>query len=511
MKLVPPVRDVHALDTKIPRAEAHFDLVVVGAGTAGTGAALTAAKAGARVVLIDEHPVAGALIGTDVPYFFGGRATAAVQQSGRMLEQLFSTNPELEEAFELGVDVRLGTVAWGLYVNGPAMRVLPEPLLGIADADGATMVGFDRLVLATGARDVVLGFPGWNQPGVMGAQGFAALVTRYEALASRRIVILGSGALGLETALLALAHGIEVAAIVEVAADVQGPPARAAQVRATGIPIYLGATIAATKSGIDGVEGVTLCALSPSPAKAGARSRGVDDGGTPAPADPSDTGPRPSPGKDLGKDLSCDTIVLAIGVMPATELLDAAGTGPTDTIALIGDAATATASRSGLPSDLGQRARANYAAPDTIVCQCEDVTRADLLGVQPPRYLDRPAAMVARSLSSLLNDGPAHPDQIKRLTRAGMGQCQGRRCRDQVACLLAEQQNIPLSNVPVASFRAPVRPVPLRVLADWHERADMAAGWDVWFGIPTQWTPYAVIGTPEEAEHIAGLGGNMHV
>jgi len=33
----------------------------------------------------------------------------------------------------------------------------------------------------------------------------------------------------------------------------------------------------------------------------------------------------------------------------------------------------------------------------------------------------------------------------------------------------------------------------------------------VWFGIPTQWTPYAVIGTPEEAEHVAGLGGNMHV
>ena len=92
-----------------------------------------------------------------------------------------------------------------------------------------------------------------------------------------------------------------------------------------------------------------------------------------------------------------------------------------------------------------------------------------------------------------------------------MGQCQGRRCRDQVACLLAEQQHVSLSAVPVASYRAPVRPIPLRVLADWQERGDMAAGWDVWFGIPTQWTPYAMIGTPEEAEHVAGLGGNMHV
>ncbi|MFX9680560.1 hypothetical protein ABTP05_19500, partial [Acinetobacter baumannii] len=71
-------------------------------------------------------------------------------------------------------------------------------------------------------RDLVLGFAGWNQPGVMGAQGFAALLTRYDALASRRVVILGSGTLALETALLALARGIAVAALVEVAETVQG-------------------------------------------------------------------------------------------------------------------------------------------------------------------------------------------------------------------------------------------------------------------------------------------------
>jgi hypothetical protein len=92
-----------------------------------------------------------------------------------------------------------------------------------------------------------------------------------------------------------------------------------------------------------------------------------------------------------------------------------------------------------------------------------------------------------------------------------MGQCQGRRCREQVACLLAREQGVPLAAVPIASFRAPVRPVPLAILADWQESAEMAAGWDVWFGIPTQWTPYAVIGTPAEADHVAGLSGNMHV
>lgn len=468
--------DVHAIDGKIPEPDERFDLVVVGAGAAGTAAAIDAARTGARVLLVDENPVPGASIGTDVPQFFGGRATAAVQQQGRMVEQLFAANPQLEEAFEAGVDVRLGTVAWGLYVNGAAMRALPEPMLGIADAERAQMVGFDRLVLATGARDIVLGFAGWNQPGVMGAQGFALLLTRYDAFAGRRAIVVGSDRLGLETALLAIEHGIEVAGIVEIADTVQGPAELAERVAAIGIPVLTGTTIAAAIGGVDGVERVTLAQLS----------------------------------EDSRRELACDTIVLAIGVHPATELLSAAGVAPGDAVSLIGDSAE---TRAPDPTRLTAWAEAlgRHASDDVIVCQCEEVTRADIIGVQPPRYLDRPAPMAARSLATLAADGPSHPDQIKRLTRAGMGQCQGRRCRDQVRCILAKVDGVPLDQVPVASFRAPVRPVPLGVLADWDERPDMAEGWDVWFGIPTQWTPYAVIGTPEEAEHVSGLSGNMHV
>lgn len=469
-------RDVHAIDGKLPAPDARFDVVVVGAGTAGTAAAIEAAQGGATVLLVDENPVPGGLMGTDVPLFYGGRMTAAVQQPGRMLEQVFASNPALEAAFDAGVDVRLGTAAWGLYVNGPAMRALPEPMLGIADAERATMVGFDRLILATGARDVVLGFAGWDQPGVMGAQGFAALLTRYDALASRRVLVVGSDRLGLETALLAVSRGIEVAGVVEIADTVQGPDDLARQIQAAGIAIHLGHTIVAAAGGIDGVTGATIAPLG---------------GGAPTA-------------------IACDTICLAIGATPATELLAASGAAAGGPISLVGECAE-------LHPPSSERVQAwaaalgLHAAPDTIVCQCEEMTRADLTGVQPPHYLDRAERMAARSLSTLLNDGPAHPDQIKRLTRAGMGQCQGRRCREQVACLLAQAQDVPLESVPVASLRAPVRPVPLSILADWQESAEMANGWDVWFGIPTQWTPYAVIGTPEEAEHVVGLGGNMHV
>lgn len=458
-------RDDHDLNGKLAPAEAHYDVVIVGAGASGTAAALSAAQAGKTVLLVDENPVAGTLIGSDVPYLFGGRATVAVQTSARMVEQLFATNPALEVVFEAGIEVRLGTVAWGLYRPGPALQTLPEAMLGLADSERAWMVGFGELVLATGARDIVLGFAGWDRPGVIGVQGFHALLTRYDALATRRMVVLGSGDLALQTALLAHNRGLDVAAIVEVLGAVQGTATLADRVRGAGIAFHLGTAIAATSGGIDGVTGVTLA-----------------DGTT----------------------IACDTVCLALGTMPATELLEAGGGSAT----VVGDAAGPLPDMAYIAA--WSRVLGRYAAPDTIVCQCEAVTRADLLGVQPPRYLDRLVPQAARSLATLAADGPAHPDQIKRLTRAGMGLCQGRRCRTQVACLLAEATGVSIAEVPIASFRAPVRPVPLGLLADWQELPAMAAGWDVWFGIPTQWTPYADIGTPREAEIVAN-GGNMHV
>ena len=464
------VRDRYALhpgDGKIAAPGERFDVVVVGTGEAGTAAAIAATQGGASVLLVDENPVPPGLMGTDVPLLFGGRMTAAVQAPGRMIETLFLTNPALEAAFDAGVDVRLGTAAWGLYVAGPGLRTLPTPMLGLADAERSSMVGFDRLVLATGARDAVLGFPGWDQPGVVGAQGFHALLTRYDALASRRVAIVGAGDLALRTALLAVARGIEVCGVI-AGVGVAASAALLAEVRVAGIAIYTETTIAATHGGIDGVSGVTL------------RSR------------------------DREWTIACDTVVLAIATIPATELLDASGAAADRAITRVGDCAAPPPD----PALLAAWAAAlgRHAADDTIVCQCEGVTRGDLLGVQPPSYLDRPAALAARSLATLARDGAAHPDQIKRLTRAGMGACQGRRCREAVACLLAAATGVRVEQVPVATQRAPVRPVPLAVLADWNETAAMADGWDVWFGIPTQWTPYADIGTDAEF-----VGGNRHV
>jgi hypothetical protein len=395
-----------------------------------------------------------------------------------MVETVFMTGPGLEATMEAGVELLLGTCAWGVYRNGLAFGTLPEQVVGLADASRSWLVGFSELVLATGARDLAIGFPGWNLPGVMGAAALTMLLSRYDAFAGKRVLILGSHDLALETALLACDKGIAVAGLVEIRDAPQGRADLVEAVRSAQIVIYTDEVVARAEGGIEGVERAIL------------RS---------------------------GAEIACDTICFGIGLVPAIELADAMGGKPTldplrggyvpapdDGVRSVGDCA-------GL-ADTGfdhvayrmewAQALGAVSAPETIVCQCEEVTRADLIGVQPPNYLTRPPAMEARSLGTLLGDGPAHPDQIKRLTRAGMGVCQGRRCRDQVAMMLAIEADKPFSAIPLASHRAPVRPVPLSVLADWDEGEAMRTGWDVWFGIPTAWIPYRDIGTEREQRHM---------
>jgi len=143
---------------------------------------------------------------------------------------------------------------------------------------------------------------------------------------------------------------------------------------------------------------------------------------------------------------------------------------------------------------------------DVHACQCEEVSRREIVDVRPPRYLGWGSSqMPARGLAALAADGPLNQDQVKRLTRAGMGLCQGRRCREQIALLLALTAKLPVGAIPLASYRPPLRPLPLGVLRPIDEPAAMRRDWDVWFGIPTQWTPFWEIDSEDEGA--AGASG----
>ncbi|MEH3118206.1 MAG: FAD-dependent oxidoreductase [Methylorubrum populi] len=515
---------------KFPNAREHVEVLVIGAGPAGVAAAIEAARLGAGVKLVDENPVSGELIGMDVPLFYGGRAGSAVQAKARMLEQVIAANPRLEEAFEAGVDVALGVHAWGAFVSGPGLQSLPVPVVGLADEAEPWLCGFDRLILATGARDLVMFFDGADQPGVMGAQALHALLARYDAFDGRSVVILGSDALAVETAGLALDRGVHVAALVEVRGE---PQADVSALRARGVEILCGHVIRSAERGPFGVTGAILSGSD------GAERR-----------------------------VACDTVCLAVDRVPSVELLDVAGaqlvldgtrggyvprlaadgatsipeiyvagdcaglrSGPVADAAAAEDRARSVAravmaslGRTVEPADVPSstrdgdrhayrldwmRALLACGDADVLACQCEEVTRGELFGVRPPRYLGASSETIEkRDLTALIAEGSINQDQIKRITRACMGPCQARRCREQVAMMLAIGGGTGLEGVPLAGYRAPVRPLQLGLLARIEEMPAMREHWDVWFGIPTQWVPYADIGTPQEAEY---LGVNMHL
>ena len=163
------VTDPRSTATAGLAVEERADLLVVGAGPAGLAAAIFAAGHGRRVVLVDENPVPAAAMGDDIPLHYGQRMSGAARNVTAMTEALVAGEPLLAAAFEAGVDVRLGTAAWGLYGNGPSVGWLPGQVAGLSDGARSWMLGFGAAIVAAGRRDMGLAFPGWELPGVMGA------------------------------------------------------------------------------------------------------------------------------------------------------------------------------------------------------------------------------------------------------------------------------------------------------------------------------------------------------
>ncbi|MCO4883131.1 FAD-dependent oxidoreductase [Paraburkholderia caribensis] len=172
----------------------RFDVVVVGAGPAGLAAACEAATTGARVAVLDDNPRAGG--------------------------QVWRTGPAHPPSDELAA--RLHEIqASGNVTLASAARViapLDKGRLLIESAEhGGACIGYDRLILATGARELLLPFDGWTLPGVTGAGGLQALIKGGVPVRGERIVIAGSGPLLLASLATARAAGARVVAVVEQA------------------------------------------------------------------------------------------------------------------------------------------------------------------------------------------------------------------------------------------------------------------------------------------------------
>jgi NADPH-dependent 2,4-dienoyl-CoA reductase/sulfur reductase-like enzyme len=161
----------------------RFDVVVVGAGPGGVAAAATAAEAGSRVCLVDDN----ATLGGQVWRGFREETAAKHPHGGAFLDwaaRLARARCEVSQGWQA--------------IDAPSAGVLRLERGGVARD-----LGYDKLTLATGARELFLPFPGWTLPGVMGAGGLQALVKSGLDVRGKRVVMAGSGPL-----LLAVAAGL---------------------------------------------------------------------------------------------------------------------------------------------------------------------------------------------------------------------------------------------------------------------------------------------------------------
>lgn len=171
----------------------QFDVLVVGGGPAGIAAAVRAAGASARVGMVDENLAPGGQIWRHGPTEAPHSAEAL-----RWVEQFRAA----------GVTLLSGK------------RVFHRPEAGVLmaeDVDDVYELSYDRLILATGARERFLPFPGWTLPNVMGAGGLQAMVKSGLPVRGKRVVIAGTGPLLLAVASYLRKAGAEIPLICEQA------------------------------------------------------------------------------------------------------------------------------------------------------------------------------------------------------------------------------------------------------------------------------------------------------
>ncbi len=446
------------------------DVLVVGAGPAGLAAAEAARLAGASVLVVDERPAPGG------QFFRQPGTTDSPDRQARTGASLAA------RVAALGADVLGDTLVWGVERR-------PDASLRVACllADGTPLtIDPRRLVVATGAMEATPVFPGWTLPGVMTTGAVQTLLRGSGAAPSGRVLVAGNGPLNFEVAVALVRRGCRVVGVVEAAPAPWTRPRKAASLLLSG-PALAGSGIGhlAFLAGagvpvhwtcrvlrVDGGERAARAVVAPVGGDAAARvieadTVAVGEGFRPAAELPRLLGCLQEPDGRGGLQVQRNTVgatslpdvfvageagrfggaavALAQGALAGREAARQLGFAPRG---------TATASQRDLARhEAFQTALWQlFAAPkpglgraddDTVLCRCEALTLGALR-------------------SAVATHGIADLSTLKRLTRAGMGRCQGRGCAGSLAELLAIR---PGGERDGFAPQMPLRPVPLAALA----------------------------------------------
>jgi thioredoxin reductase len=467
----------------------EFDLGIVGAGPAGLSAAVTAADAGCRVVLLDSAERIGGQYHRHAP-----AALAGDTRVGKVFGQL---RAGFEAHVQAGrVDHRPGHAVWSLVRE---QQFVVNALQGERER-AARSVRVRSVLVATGAHDRQVPFPGWTLPGVVAVGGAQALYKGARVAVGRRVVVAGTGPFLLPVAVGLLAAGVEVVAVVEA----NDPRAYARAPRALvgalhKLPEAAGYALALARHRVPYLTRHAVVSAHGSRRLEGVTVSRVQGDWTPV--------------AGTQRSLPCDALAVGYGFTAQLELLlglgceaapgggglavavdgeqrttvegvyaagETTGIGGADLAAVEGALAGAAAARAlgmtALPGPaairrLEARRRrlrrfaqvlhavhpvrdgwTTWVDDSTLVCRCEEVTVGALR-----QAVDEHGAVEART--------------VKLLARPGMGWCQGRICGTATATLTSCLSGRPTTTQDAvgAATRTLAQPVPLGVLASLYD------------------------------------------
>ena len=255
------------------------DVLIIGGGPAGLGAAIETTNRGLKTLLVEENPIYGGQLIKQTHKFFGSHSHFAGTRGIYIQDEL------LKEIKKEHFSMLPGHSAVGIYDDG---------VIGIYDSEKNRFrkVSAKKVIVATGASEKTIPFKNNDLPGIYGAGGVQTLMNVYGVLPGKKILMIGAGNIGLIVSYQLIQAGADVVGIVEALPKAGGYDVHLAKIRRMGVPVFFKHTIVEA-FGQDSVEGALIVQID---------NKWKHLNGT-------------------QMQLECDTICLAVGLTPSSEIL----------------------------------------------------------------------------------------------------------------------------------------------------------------------------------------------
>ncbi len=227
--------------------EHHPQVLIIGGGPAGIDAAVELGRFGVDCILVDDKPELGGKLSLQTHYFFGSVEDCWAGTRGIRIGEILSD----ELAKHPSVKVWLNTTALGAFC---------DKKIGVLKDGEYHLISPQVVLVACGAREKNIVFPGCDLPGVYGAGAFQTLVNRDRIDAAERLFVVGGGNVGLIAAYHALQAGIDVAGVVEALPYCGGYKVHLDKLKRMGVPVWTCHTVIRAE-GKERVEKVTVAQI----------------------------------------------------------------------------------------------------------------------------------------------------------------------------------------------------------------------------------------------------------